>query len=157
MSTLQPRIPTRPIPPLPTVEEPSVARFLAVPGSDAGFLITKAAPFFGNLSIENLDAPGLVPGLPAMLFFRTEYTRGARFQVRLNTAPFEFRFHAREAAAKSWHELISPGVLRAENNQLFLFVAPEDDGQVIFSEIAILYTSNKLTVARPIVFEPTPG
>lgn len=154
MSTLQPRLPVRPIPTLPTVEEPSVARFLVVPGSDAGFLITQQAPFFGNLSLENLDAPGLVAGMPAVLFFRTQYTKGARFQVRLNQAQFEFRFHATEAASKSWHELISPGVLRQDNNQLFLFVAPDDDGQVIFSEIAILYTSNKLTVSRPIVLDP---
>jgi hypothetical protein len=77
--------------------------------------------------------------------------------VRFNGAPFEFRFHAREAAAKSWHELIGPGVLREQNNELILFVAPDDDGQVIFSEIAILYTSNKLTIPRPIVLEPSPG
>ena len=154
MSTLQPRIFPHPVPNVPTVEEPSVARFLVVPGSDAGFLITQEAPFFGNHSIENLDAPGLVAGMPAVLFFRTQYTQGARFQVRLNQAQFEFRFHATEAASRSWHELISPGVLRQDNNQLFLFVAPDNGGQVIFSEIAILYTSNKLTITRPIVLDP---
>lgn len=157
MSTVHPHVPLGPRPTLPTFEEPNVARFLVVPGSDAGFLVSKAAPFFGNHSIRNLDAPGLVPGLPAVLYFRTQYTRGARFQVRLNTAEFEFRFNADEAAAKSWHELIGPNVLREENNEIFLFVAPDADGQVIFSEIAILYTSNKLTVTRPLVLEPTPG
>lgn len=154
MSTVHPRIPLGPRPTLPTFEEPNVARFLVVPGSDAGFLVSNNAPSLGTITIRNLDAPGLVPGLPAVLYFRTEYTKGARFQVRLNASP-EFRFRADEAAAKSWHELIGPGVLREENNEITLFVAPEDDGQVIFSEIAILYTSNRLTVTRPIVLEPT--
>ena len=51
--------------------------------------------------------------------------------------------------------MIAPGVLREEDNEIVLFVAPEGDGQVVFSEIAILYTSNKLTITRPIVLNPT--
>lgn len=155
MATVHPHVPFRPLPTLPTFEEPNVARFLVVPGSDAGFLITRDV---GTRDFQNLDAPGLVPGLPAVLYFRTQYTKAASFQIRLNTSQFEFRFHADEAAAKSWHELIGPGVLREENNQLFLSnISADFDEQVIFSEIAILYTSNKLTVTRPIVLEPTPG
>jgi hypothetical protein len=156
MTTLQPHAPLRPLPTLPTVEEPSVARFLVVPGSDAGFLIPSTQNPLSDLHLQNLDAPGLVRGMPAVLYFRTQYTRGARFQVRVNQSA-EFRFTADEAAAKSWHELLSPGVLREEDNEITLFVAPDDGQQVIFSEIAILYTSNKLTITRPIVFEPAPG
>jgi hypothetical protein len=156
MATVQPHAAFRPIPTLPTVEEPNVARFLVVPGSDAGFLIPSDENPLSDRHIQGLHAPGVAPGMPAMLLFRTQYTKGARFSVRLN-ASREFQFHAEEAGAKSWHELISPGVLREENNELTLFVAPDENGQVIFSEIAILYTSNKLTVTRPIVLEPTPG
>lgn len=154
MATVQPHAPFRPIPTLPTYEEPNVARFLVVPGSDAGFLVPSEDNPLGDRHIQGLDAPGAAPGMPAVLLFRTQYTQGTRFSLRLNHS-FEFQFHAVESAAKSWHELIAPGVLREQDNELVLAVSP--DGQAIFSEIAILYTSNKLTVTRPIVLEPTPG
>jgi hypothetical protein len=154
MATVHPHAPFRPIPTLPTVEEPNVARFLVVPGSDAGFLIPSDENPLSDRHILGLDAPGVAPGTPAVLLFRTQYTTGTRFSVRLNNSS-EFQFHAEESAAKSWHELIAPGVLREQDNELTLFVSP--GGQAIFSEIAILYTSNKLTVTRPIVLEPTPG
>lgn len=154
MATARSHAPTRPIPNLPTYEEPNVTRLLVVPGSDGGFLIPSDAHPLGDLHIQGLDAPGVAPGMPAILLFRTQYTRGARFSVRLNSSS-EFRFQADESAAKSWHELLAPGVLREQDNELTLAVGPE--GQVVFSEIAILYTSNKLTVTRPIVLEPSPG
>lgn len=154
MATVHPHAPLHDIPTLPTYEEPNVARFLAVPGSDAGFLIPSDAHPLGDLHIQGLDAPGVANGMPALLLFRTEYTKGARFSVRLNSSS-EFRFEARESAAKSWHELVAPGVLREQDNTLTLAVGPE--GQVVFSEIAILYTSNKLTVTRPIVLQPAQG
>lgn len=156
MSIVHPHVPVGPLPSLPTFEEPNVARLLVVPGYDAGFLIPSTANPLSDRHIQDLHAPGVVPGLPAVLLFRTQYTRGARFSLRLNTSR-EFEFHADEAGAKSWHELIAPGVLREENNELTLFVAPDENGQVIFSEIAILYTSNKLTVTRPLVLEPALG
>lgn len=154
MATIHPHAPFRPIPTLPTFEEPNVARFLVVPGSDAGFLIPSDENPLSDRHIQGLDAPGVAPGMPAVLLFRTQYTNGTRFSVRLNNS-FEFQFHADESAAKSWHELIAPGVLREQDNELTLAVG--SGGQAIFSEIAILYTSNKLTVTRPIVIDPTPG
>lgn len=154
MATVHPHVPFHPLPTLPTFEEPNVARFLVVPGSDAGFLIPSDQNPLSDRHIPGLDAPGVVPGMPAVLFFRTEYTKGTRFSVRLN-ASFEFQFEADEAAAKSWHELIAPGVLREQDNELTLAVG--SGGQAIFSEIVLLYTSNKLTVTRPIVLEPTPA
>jgi hypothetical protein len=154
MSSLHPSLPTTPFPNLPTFEEPNVARFLVVPGSDAGFLIPDGTPrSFNDRHIQDLHAPGVAHGVPAVLFFRTQYIAGTRFFVRLNTS-FEFQFHAEAAGAQSWHELIAPGVLREKDNELTLAVSP--GGQAVFSEIAILYTSNKLTVTRPIVLEPTP-
>ncbi|GGK16657.1 hypothetical protein [Luteimonas terricola] len=155
MSTVLPRSPANPRPGLPTYEEPSVARFLVVPGSDSGFLIPDGQHIANDRHIQDLDAPGLVPGLPAVLYFRTQYTAGARFSVRIN-ASSEFHFRADKAGAQSWHELISPGVLREQGNEMVLFVASDAGGQVIFSEIAILYTSNKLTVTRSIVLDPSP-
>lgn len=153
MSVFQPRIPPGPLPPLPTYEEPNVARFLVVPGSDAGFLTPSDAFPLGEVSLENLDAPGIVRSLPAVLMFRTEFRAGSRFHVRINHS-VEFELRASDHRAQSWHEVIAPGVLQEENNVITLWVAPDHEGQVIFSEITILYTSNKLTVTRPIVLEP---
>ena len=153
MATIRPHFPGGPN--FPTFEEPEVARFLVVPGSDAGFLLPGGDPPVGDLHIQGLHAPGVVPGMPAVLFFRTQYIAGTTFTVRLN-ASFEFQFRADEARAQSWHEIIGPGVLRAQDNELVLAV--DRDGQVVFSEIAILYTSNKLTVTKEIVIalDPTP-
>ena len=153
MAIFRPHIPGS-IPNFPTFEEPEVARFLVVPGSDAGFLLPGGNPPIGDRHIQGLHAPGVVPGMPAVLFFRTQYVAGTTFTVRLN-ASSEFQFRADEARAQSWHEIIAPGVLRAQDNELVLAVGP--GGQVIFSEIAILYTSNKLTVTKEIVLDPTPG
>ena len=152
MPTTRVRLPDH-LPTLPTFEEPQVARLLVVPGSDGGFLIPSGEPALSDRHIRDLHAPGVVPSMPAVLFFRTQYTAGARFSVRINSS-FEFQFQAQDAGAQSWHELVAPGVLREQDNELTLFVAPDGDAQVIFSEIAILYTSNKLTVTRPIVLEP---
>jgi hypothetical protein len=153
MATFRPHIPGT-LPNLPTFEEPEVARFLVVPGSDAGFLLPGGDPPISDRHVQGLHAPGVVPGMPAVLFFRTQYVAGTTFTVRLN-ASFEFQFRADAAGAQSWHEIIGPGVLRAQDNELVLAVGP--GGQVVFSEIAILYTSNKLTVTKEIVLEPTPG
>ena len=152
MAIIRPHFPGGPN--LPTFEEPEVARYLVVPGSDAGFLLPGGNPPVGDLHIQALHAPGVVPGLPAVLFFRTQYIAGTTFTVRLN-ASFEFQFRADAPGAQSWHEIIAPGVLRAQGNELALAVVP--GGQVVFSEIAILYTSNKLTVTKEIVLDPTPG
>ena len=153
MATIRPHIPGT-FPNFPTFEEPQVARYLVVPGSDGGFLLPGGDPPVGDRHIQDLHAPGVMPGMPAVLLFRTQYIAGTRFTVRLN-ASFEFLFHAEAAGAQSWHEIISPGVLRAQGNELVLAVGA--GGQVVFSEIAILYTSNQLTVTRPIVLEPTPA
>ncbi len=150
MAIFRPHIPGT-IPNLPTFEEPEVARFLVVPGSDAGFLLPGGDPPISDRHIQGLHAPGVVPGMPAVLFFRTQYVAGTIFTVRLN-ASFEFQFRAEAAGAQSWHEIIGPGVLRDQGNELVLVVGP--GGQVIFSEIAILYTSNKLTVTKEIVLDP---
>ena len=150
MAIFRPHIPGT-IPNLPTFEEPEVARFLVVPGSDAGFLLPGGDPPISDRHIQGLRAPGVVPGMPAVLFFRTQYVAGTIFTVRLN-ASFEFQFRAEAAGAQSWHEIIGPGVLRDQGNELVLVVGP--GGQVIFSEIAILYTSNKLTVTKEIVLDP---
>jgi hypothetical protein len=151
---IRPHVPGTGVPNLPTFEEPEVARFLVVPGSDGGFLLPGGDPPINDRHIQGLHAPGVVPGMPAVLFFRTQYVAGTTFTVRLNNS-FEFQFRADDDRAQSWHEVIGPGVLRAQGNELVLAVG--NGGQVIFSEIAILYTSNKLTVTKEIVLEPTPG
>jgi hypothetical protein len=148
MSTAQPHTSVRPTHGLPTYEEPNVARLLVVPDSDAGFLVPDGA---SDRHIF-LEAPGLVPGLPAVLYFRTKSTAGSRFGVQINNAT-EFHFVPPADGAQSWHEVVSPHVLRQGENELVLFVT-DAQARVVFSDIAILYTSNKLTVTRPSVLDP---
>ena len=79
MPTLESRLPSLPLPPLPTYEEPSVARFLVVPGSDAGFTVPATPGGVSDLHLRNIDAPGVTRNLPALLLFRTRYRDNSRF------------------------------------------------------------------------------
>jgi hypothetical protein len=55
----------------------------------------------------------------------------------------------------SWHEIIPAGALKTQNNELHLSVPTDGviskDDSVTFSDVVILYRSNKLTVKRPSV------
>jgi hypothetical protein len=66
----------------------------------------------------------------------------------------KFRVRADEAATESWQELIAPGVLRKEKNGITLFVALEEKGRVVLSEISVIYTSNRRAVTRQIMLNP---
>lgn len=131
-------------------EEPEVARYITIPGSDEGFTIPSGELPLSDRHIQGIHAPGLIASRSAVLFFRTLHRAGSAFSVRLNSTRL-FQHMPPEDGAQSWHEIIQPGALLPENNELTLAVA--SDGQVTFSEIVILYTSNRLTVTKEAVFD----
>ena len=140
-------------------EEPEVARYVAVGESAGGFTIPDpAAPLpLGDRHIRDIHAPGLTNGSRPVIFFRTTHTGNPAFSVRLNaTRLTRHTFSTADSAPRCWHEIVPAGALRPDNNELTLTVS--GDGHVTFSDIVILYTSNKLTVKRPFpdpVLDPT--
>jgi hypothetical protein len=120
-----------------------VARFVTVAGS--GFTIPDPnAPLpVSDRHIQDIDAPGVVGNTFAVIFYRTDHTGSPTFTVRLNTT--RLTAHAfGHPGPDSWHEVIPPGVLKAEDNELTLAVSGE--GSVTFSDIVILYTSDQVKV-----------
>jgi hypothetical protein len=131
-------------------EETRVARYVTVPGTELGVTVPNA----GGLSdshIQGIHAPGLVAG-PAVLFFRTRHNKTPKFSVRLNTTRLTDETLSGDGGARSWHEIIPQGALRAADNELTLAVT--GDGSVTFSDVVILYTSDQLTVRLPPVIAP---
>jgi hypothetical protein len=69
----------------------------------------------------------------------------------------QFTFTDHDPPERAWHEIIPARVadgptLRAQNNELVFGVS--GNGAVTFGDVAILYTSNELTVKVPIVLSP---
>lgn len=133
-------------------EEPEVARFLTIPESAGGFTIPDPTFPINDRHIPGIHAPGLIPGSRSVIFFRTRNTGTPAFAVRLNSTPLT-QHSFNDAGPKSWHEIVPPGALKPQDNELTLFV--QGEGAVNFSDIVILYTSNQLTVRRPIVVSTT--
>jgi hypothetical protein len=132
-------------------EEPEVARYIVLPESAGGISIPDPTFPISDRHIPGIQAPGLVQGSRAVIFFRTRHTKTPAFSVRLNTTPLTQHTFG-ESGPNSWHEIIPPGALKPQDNELTLFV--QGDGAVTFSDIVILYTSNQLTVRRPRVLAP---
>ena len=132
-------------------EEPAVARFVTILESAGGFTIPDPTFPVSDRHIQGIHAPGLIPGSHSVIFFRTRNTGTPRFSVRLNSTPLTQ--HAFTGAGpNSWHEIVPPGALKPQDNELTLSV--QGEGAVNFSDIVILYTSNQLTVRRPPVLSP---
>lgn len=143
-----------------TYEEPEVARYITITGSDGGFPIPNDSNPLSDLHLDGIHAAGLQANRPAVLFFRTHQAKDCAFSIRLNSTPvFQYTppngSSDEDIGARSWHEIIAPGALKPEDNALTLAVS--SNGKVTFSDIVIQYTSNRLTVTRPAVFDPTPG
>jgi hypothetical protein len=132
-------------------EETQLARYIVVPESAGGFTIPDPAFPISDRHIQGIQAPGLIPGSRAVIFFRTRHTKTPAFSVRLNATPLTQHTFT-EGGPNSWHEIVPPGALKPQDNELTLFV--QGDGHVTFSDIVILYTSNKLTVEQPPVLAP---
>jgi len=133
-------------------EEPEVARYVTVAGSAGGFTIPDPASPVSDRHIQHIHAPGLINVSFPVIFFRTRHTGRPTFSVRLNATPLTQHTFA-DGSPHSWHEIIPAGALKPQDNELTLNVS--GDGDVTFSDIVILYTSNKLTVTRPMVLSPT--
>ena len=127
-------------------EETEVARYLTVSGSADGFTIPDPTTQLNDRHIQAIHAPGLVNGSLPVIFYRTRHTGTPKFSVRLNATPLIAQTLA-EGAPQSWHQIIRAHVLKPQDNELTFAVSGE--GVVTFSDVVILYTSNKLTVRRP--------
>jgi hypothetical protein len=132
-------------------DEPELARYVTVPGSDAGFTIPDPVLQQSDRHIQDIHAPGLIGGSLPVIFFRTRHTGNPTFSVRLNTTPL-IQHTLAESGPHSWHEIVPAVALKPQNNELTLGVSGE--GVVTFSDVVILYRSNQLTVRRPLVLAP---
>jgi hypothetical protein len=130
-------------------EETRVARYVTVAGSENGITVPDAGGI-SDRHIQGIHAPGLVP-VPAVILFRTRHNQAPSFSVRLNATRLTAETLQGEGP-RTWHEIIPAGALRSADNELTLAVT--GDGSVTFSDIVILYTSDELTVKRPLVVSP---
>jgi hypothetical protein len=132
-------------------EEPEVARYIALVGTAGGFQLPDPASGSSDRHIQQIHARGLLSGSAPVIFFRTRHTARPRFSVRLNATPLtQYTFVAADPPERSWHEIIPAGALKLQDNELTFSVSGQ--GTVIFGDVVILYTSNELTVRKPLVF-----
>ena len=132
-------------------DEPDATRYMAVGESAGGFTIPDpaAALPISDRHIRDIHAPGLKNGSLPVILFRTAHTGSPTFLVRLNaTRLTQHMFSASDTGARSWHEIVAAGALKPEDNELTFAV--NGDGSVTFSDVVIVYTSNKLTIQRPV-------
>jgi hypothetical protein len=137
------------------IEEPEVARYVTLPGGAQGFTIPDEAGGqpLSDRHFQDLHAPGLIPRSLPVLMFRTSDGGTSRFSVRLNQTPLvQHTLTGREPSPLTWHEVLPAGALRPESNEL-VFGVPSG-GRVHFSDVVILYRSNKLTVRKSILEPP---
>lgn len=133
-------------------EEPEVARYIAVAGTAGGFQLPDPSGI-SDRHIQQIQAPGVVSGLASVIFYRTRHNERPRFSVRLNaTSLTQYTFVAADPPERSWHEIIPAGALKAQDNELIFNVS--GGGRVIFGDVVIMYTSNELTVRKPLVLSP---
>ncbi len=133
-------------------EEPRVARYVTLDGSAGGFTIPDAANIQNDRHFQNIHAPGLLNGSLPVIFYRTKHSGRPAFSVRLNATQLTQHTFT-DGSPNSWHEIIPAVALMPQNNELTFSVTGA--GDVTFSDVVILYTSNKLTVTRTPELSPT--
>lgn len=132
-------------------EEPEVARYIALSGTAGGFQLPDPVSGLSDRHLQQIHAPGLLSGSAPVIFFRTRHTKNPRFSVRLNATHLtQYTFVGEDPPERSWHEIIPAGALKRQDNELTFSVSGQ--GTVIFGDVVVLYTSNELTVKKPIVF-----
>lgn len=130
-----------------------VARYVVLPDSVGGVTAPSEAPaVIGSEWAPHFDAPGIVPGVHAAIYFNTEAkAEGARFSVRLTRAGDHFMMHTlTDTEPHSWHQIIPPNLLTSSDNEL-IFNA-YDGATITFSDVVIMYTSERLTIPQRFVF-----
>lgn len=130
-------------------EEPEVARFIPVAGTAGGFQLPDASGQ-NDRHIQEIHAPGYLGGSLPVIFFRTRHTKLPRISIRLNSTPLtQYNFVEADPPERSWHEIIPAVALKLHGNELIFSVSGQ--GTVMFGDVVILYTSNELTVRKPLV------
>jgi hypothetical protein len=130
-------------------EQPEVARSITVAAQP--FTVPDASGI-NDHHIQGVAAPGLVPGSLPVLFFRTSKGGSSRFSIRVNATPVVQLALSGNEVTQSWHQLVPAGALQPDGNEV-VFGVPSG-GSVLFSDVVILYRSNKLTVRRSILEPP---
>ena len=131
-------------------EEPEVARYIAIPGTGGGFQLPDPGSGQSDRHIQQIHAPGLLSGSAPVIFFRTRHTERPRMSVRLNSTPLtQYTFVGTDPPERSWHEIIPAGALKEQDNELTFSASGQ--GTVIFGDVVIMYTSNELTVRKPLI------
>ena len=144
-------------------EEPEVARYIALTETAGGFRLSfgKSDPEQTDRHIQQIHAPGLLNGSAPVIFYRTRHREPGKeepntepelptFSVRLTaTLLTKYTFVKMDPPERSWHEIIPAGALKTQDNELVFGVSGK--GTVIFGDVVILYTSNELTVRKPLV------
>jgi hypothetical protein len=125
-------------------DEPEVARYVTIAETLGGYPLPDSS-LINDVHFTHLDAPGLISSSIPVIFFRTKHAGRPTYSIRLNSARLIIHTMA-DDSPQSWHIFIPPGALKTQFNELVLSVS--GDGTVIFSDVAILYTSNELTVRK---------
>ena len=117
-----------------------VARFVTIAGG--------SVPDANGLSdrhIQDITLPGLVPNAPAVIWYRaTPSSAQSRFSFRVNNRPLTAR-SSDTGGPYSWHEVLPSGTLKPDKNEITLGVS---EGAVQFSDIVIMYYSDRTTVTQ---------
>lgn len=132
-------------------EEPEVARYIAIPGTADGFQLPTSER--SDHHIQEIHAPGVLSTAATVIYFRTRHKGQPSVSVRLNsTSVTRYTFTSDDPHERSWHEIIAPGVLKPQDNELTFNASGE--GNVVFGDVVVLYTSNEITVRKQLVFSP---
>ena len=126
-----------------------VARFVTVAGG--------SVPDENGLSdrhIQDISLPGLVEGAAAVVMYRARASSPeATFTFRVNNRPLTAR-SGDQGGPYSWHEVVPGGTLKESKNEITLGCS---EGSVVFSDIVIMYQSDKTTVVQEPVVAPFNG
>jgi hypothetical protein len=130
-------------------EVTQISRYVVLPDSVGGVTVPGKVPGLGSEWAPRFDAPGVVRALHAVIFFGTKSeTDAARFSVRLTRSGDHLMMHTlTDRSLHSWHQIIPPNILTELDNELLFNVY--EGAIATFSDVVILYTSDKLTIKRP--------
>lgn len=132
------------------IEETEVTRHVALADTAGGFTLPGPSSQGSDRHFQQIHAPGLRAGSRPVILFRTRHAKTPRFSLRLNsTTLMQHAFAENDTRHHSWHEIAPAGALKPQDNELVFSVT--GDGSVTFGDVVILYTSNELTVRRPVV------
>ena len=121
---------------------PQVARFTVIPESDNAVTLPGT---IGDLHFQGFQAPGIDPSSHAVLAFQVNPKGNELVTLRIrlqnstsNKVLLEVKFTS--DAHRSWHEIIAPGALAAQGNELI--VSATGPGSLEVSDFFFLYRAN---------------